>query len=140
MKLTRRGFAFVLPWLLISCRSRKGLVGLDFTPLPSPSGRYHLNVTVNQSNADPTTYLCLVIHLLDEQGQELAIFQTHASHRMKWAIGWMPPTDVVVLSSRDVGTVAWTVNPNEFEPVPVNPAMLKWAEQLQTAKYGSDGS
>ncbi|MGK7888186.1 MAG: hypothetical protein AB4042_02565 [Leptolyngbyaceae cyanobacterium] len=133
MKRTRRGLMFALPLFLISCRQP----AFVFAPLPSPSGQYFVDVTVNQSNTDPATYLCLVLHLLDGQRQERSRLQTTASNRMKWAIGWMPDPDIVVLYSSDIGTTAWSVSTGDFEAMTVSPAIRRWGEQLKSDKYGN---
>ena len=78
-------------------------------PIASPSGDMTLTPSVNQSNADPTKYLCVAFYIHDKSGVLLHSIQSSASDTSKWAIGWFDD-DTIVLYSSDIGTYAWQLS------------------------------
>jgi ABC-type phosphate/phosphonate transport system substrate-binding protein len=68
----------------------------------SPDGTMSLLTSVNQSKANPTRYLCLVVDITDSTGKSLHHEVTPASDTQRWSIQWVS-NDEVLLKSSDVG-------------------------------------
>jgi hypothetical protein len=68
----------------------------------SPDGTMSLTTSVNQSNANPTRYLCVVVDITDSAGTKLHHEVTPASDTHRWSIQWIT-NDEVLLKSSDVG-------------------------------------
>ena len=62
-----------------------------------------LATSVNQSKADPTRYLCVVVDITDSSGKSLHHEVTPASDTQRWSIQWVS-NDEVLLRSSDVGS------------------------------------
>ncbi len=116
---------------LLGCGSRRYPIKTDI----SPSGKYQIKATINTDESDRTKYLCVKLHLLDVQGKELSQLQTGASHRMKWALGWMDDDDIVVLYSSDIGTYAYKTENNTLVNIKTTDAIINRGEQLKKLKY-----
>jgi len=69
----------------------------------SPDGTMTLATSVNQSKANPTRYLCVVVDITDSAGKTLHHEVTPASGTQRWSIGWVS-NDEVLLKSSDVGS------------------------------------
>src|SRR3954471_18438103 len=69
----------------------------------SPDGTMTLATSVNQSKANPTRYLCVVVDITDSAGKTLHHEVTPASDTQRWSIRWVT-NDEVPLTSSDVGT------------------------------------
>lgn len=106
-----------------------------FHPVPqrdlkSPSGKYLLTATVDRNTST------VRLHLKDPKGQPLASQRTTASDVMKWALGWMPAADTVVLYSSDAGTLCYAVTPaGKLSAIKVTPALDHRAQELKKEKY-----
>ena len=68
----------------------------------SPDGTMTLTTSVNQSRAEPTRYLCVVVDITDASGRTLHHEVTPASDTQRWSIRWMG-NDAIMLESADVG-------------------------------------
>jgi hypothetical protein len=86
---------------LVGCSSTPNLV-----PIPSPDGKLTVVPTINQSQNDPTKYLCVRFAIVDGKGKILHQEHTSASVRMKWSLKWQG-NDKIVLKSADIGTYIW---------------------------------
>ena len=62
-----------------------------------------LATSVNQSKANPTRYLCVVVDITDSAGKALHDEVTPASDTQRWSISWVS-NDEVLLKSSDVGS------------------------------------
>lgn len=78
----------------------------NLAPIPSPDSRLTIVPTINQSQSDPTKYLCVRFAIVDGKGKILHQEQTAASTRMKWSLKWQS-NDKIVLKSADIGTFVW---------------------------------
>lgn len=83
----------------------------NLAPMPSPDGKLNLVPTINQSQNDPTKYLCVHFAIMDAKGKVLHQEQTSASSRMKWSLNWQG-NDKIVLKSADIGTYTWQRQPD----------------------------
>jgi len=67
--------------------------------------------SIEQSQTDPTAYLCVVFEIRNKQGRVLYKENTHASDRMRWNMDWIS-TNKVRLASSDNGTYFWEQQTN----------------------------
>ena len=105
--------------------------------IESPSKNYFINATVNKNKDDKTKYLCLVLHLYDDSKKEIDKYQTGASDRMKWALGWFKEDDIIVLYSSDIGIVAWKITNNKLLIIDeISGEIIKRGIELKEIKYG----
>jgi hypothetical protein len=74
--------------------------------VPSPDGLHVAIASVNNSQADPTTYRCVRIEIRQLDGAVVYSDQTNASARMRWSLEWLSD-DLLLLSSADVGDLYW---------------------------------
>jgi hypothetical protein len=74
--------------------------------MPSPSGKYIL--AVNES-ARPNEPPRISIGLRDAAGNALDVFCTDVPVNTKWAVGWAPGKDMIVLGS-DKGTTVYIIS------------------------------
>jgi hypothetical protein len=72
----------------------------------SPNGLWVVIASVNESQADPTTYLCVGIEIRQLDGSVVYRDQTSASARMRWSIEWLDDT-TIHLASSDIGDLYW---------------------------------
>ena len=72
----------------------------------SPSGMLIAIASVNESQDDPTTYLCVRIEIRQLDGAVVYRDQTTAAARMRWSVEWLSD-DLLLLSSADVGDIYW---------------------------------
>ena len=118
--------------VLVGCRKKA-----SNAPVISPSGQYHVGATVNRDKAEKTKYLCLKLHLINPAGKEVPSLQTGVSATMKWALGWMPEEDIVVLYSSDVGTLAYKIGAEgDWRKIQPNDEIIRRGKQLKEDKYG----
>jgi hypothetical protein len=68
----------------------------------SPDGTMTVSTSVNQSKANPTRYLCVVVDITDSTGKVLHHEVTPASDMQRWSIQWVS-NDEALLKSSDVG-------------------------------------
>jgi len=68
----------------------------------SPDGTMSLSTSVNQSKADSTRYLCVVVDITDSAGKTVHHEVTPASTTQRWSIQWVS-NDEVLLKSSDIG-------------------------------------
>ncbi len=87
-------------FLLLGCTERRS------NSISSPDGSLTLVTSINDSQEDPTKYLCVKFQIVDSTGMVLYEEQTGASDRMRWSMQW-DGNQRVVLNSSDIGTVAW---------------------------------
>lgn len=102
-------------------------------PIQSPSGEYSVFATIEEVSL-------IKLHLTNKEGVELHTVNSGASDAMKWALGWMPGENIVVLQSSDVGTRAYDIVDNRlvarsdaFE----NKRIQARAKILKAQKYGN---
>lgn len=130
--------------LVAGCSPRVGRAPMKFgssaaalQPIPSPNQERMLHLAVNQSKADMTRYLCLRVDVKDQSGATSHSIQTPASDGMKWAIGWMDDS-TIVLNSRDIGARAWKlVEGGAAQELPVSEEIVEFGTKAFAAKYGS---
>jgi hypothetical protein len=79
--------------------------------IPSPNGFMTLHTWIENRKSDPTTYLCVVFQIRDENGRVLHEENTRASDAMRWRMSW-DSDNVVRLESSDIGTYFWQLQPN----------------------------
>ena len=101
----------------------------------SPSDVFVVAAIPNESKADPRKYRCIRLILENRNGNSLSAVQTGASDGQKWAVGWMPTGDIVVLQSSDIGTQAFTVQSNALVQTTITAEIEARAKQLKQAKY-----
>lgn len=113
--------------LLNSCGQK------EHSPIQSPSGEYSIFATIEEVSL-------IHLHLTNKEGVELDTVYSGASDAMKWALGWMPDEDVVVLQSSDIGTRGYDIVDNRlvakskaFEDKRIQAR----AEELKSEKYGN---
>lgn len=132
VKIMRKLILIILSLILFTgCESQQFLEEIE----QSPSGKYKIKVTINTDESDKAKYLCLKLHLLDTQNNELTNLQTGASHRMKWVVGWMPNDDIIVLYSSDIGTYAYKIEGNILKNIQTTDLVIKRGEELKKMKY-----
>jgi hypothetical protein len=61
-----------------------------------------LTTAVNQSKANPSRYLCVIVEITDSAGTTLHHEVTPASNTQRWSIAWVS-NDEVLIKSSDVG-------------------------------------
>jgi hypothetical protein len=116
--------------VLFSCRGTENRVFI------SPSKRYQLQFSINESNADLTKYKCIVLKLYNSDGELLSTLLTGASDYSKWSIGWHPVNDTIILGSRDIGNHAYRiVNSKSLEQIKIIPELNRLADSIFNKKY-----
>ena len=70
--------------------------------MKSPDGTLTLSWSVNDSQANPTRYLCVVVDITDSAGKTLHHEVTPVSDRIRWSPQWVS-NDEVMLKSSGVG-------------------------------------
>lgn len=102
----------------------------------SPSGKHSVFATVNRTDQNRPDYAYVVIHLADTTSNELHVYRSRAGNANKWALGWMPNEDIVILQSSDVGSMAFQIeNDSLVEISPISGEMAIRAEILKAEKY-----
>ncbi|MDK3159577.1 hypothetical protein QPK87_23810 [Kamptonema cortianum] len=105
-------------------------------PVKSPSENYAVFATVNRTDRNKPNYACVMIHLLDADGKELEVLKSKAGDVQKWALGWMTDSDVVVLYSSDVGSMAFEIVEGTLKEIsPLSEDMKSRAADLKAEKY-----
>jgi hypothetical protein len=102
-------------------------------PITSPSGEYRIFATIEEVSL-------IKLHLTNKEGVELHAVNSGASDAMKWALGWMPGENVVVLQSSDIGTRAYDIVDNRLVAKPgafENKRIQARAKILKSQKYGN---
>ena len=77
--------------------------GQGVPPQKSPDGKFTLVTSVNQSNADPRRYLCVIVDIKDSAGKTVYHKVTPASDTQGWSIRWLD-NNKIQLASSDIGT------------------------------------
>ena len=129
---------------LVGCSPRAARMPVKFgssaaalQPIESPDKEHVLHLSVNQSQADPTRYLCVKIDVQNQSGQITHTIQTPASDGMKWAVGWLNDS-TVVLNSRDIGLRAWKLAATgSVQELSVTREMTEFGEKVFSKKYRS---
>jgi hypothetical protein len=89
------------------CGCKSAVVEKDLgLRMPSPSGKYIL--AVNES-AKPNEPPQISLELRDTAGNALDVARTDVAANTKWAVGWAPGEDVMVVSS-DKGTSVYIIS------------------------------
>jgi len=115
---------------LASCRS------VEHGDLVSPSGRYQLSFDINDNRNDGTKYKCVILKVYNTHGLLLSTFQTGASDYSKWAVGWHPINDTVILNSSDIGTYTYMItNAGVLKEIKITPDLSKLADSIFNQKY-----
>jgi hypothetical protein len=95
--MKRTPIALIVSLLLAGCGR-----GPSPPSLKSPDGMLTLSTSVNQTKADRTQYLCVIIDIVDSTGKTLHHEVTPASDVHRWSIQWVT-NDELLLKSSDVG-------------------------------------
>ncbi len=96
----------------------------------SPSGTYFISAIVYEG--------IVFVRLSSKERKQLHQIRSGTSVYQKWAIGWMPDRDTVVLYSSDIGTLAYDVIGDELirvQPPNQYPDVMRRGEDLYTMKY-----
>ena len=102
----------------------------------SPSKRYRLQFDINESHKDPLKYKCVVLRLYNSSGKLLDTFQTGVSDYSKWAIGWHPLNDTIIVNSKDIGCYAYKIsNSKALEKIHVTANLKELADSIFNKKY-----
>jgi hypothetical protein len=102
----------------------------------SPSKHYQLQFDINDSHENMITYKCVRLKLYNLSGELLSTFQTGASNYSKWATGWHPLNDTIILNSKDIGTYAYKINHSQtLEEVKITPELNQLADNIFNRKY-----
>ena len=102
--------------------------------LPSPSTHYFIKTSVNRSISRRKDYALIKLHLYQSKIQHLDSLTTDASDVMAWAVTWVAP-DTIALYSSDVGTQAWMIAQQKFQPVKVTSIIQQKAASAYKEKY-----
>ena len=94
------------PLLIAGCRRSSAPAAQK-----SPDGSMTLTTAVNQSDVDPTRYLCVIVDIADERGRTLYHEVTPASDTMRWSVRWVSDREILLKSS-DVGVYHIRRRPN----------------------------
>ena len=116
--------------LVLSIATLVGCGARNEALLNSPSGKYATLATVQDS--------IVYVQLHSKEGKELHEVRSGASEYQKWAIGWMPEHDTVVLYSADFGTLAYEVVGGRLlriEDVQSDSALVQRGQELYANKY-----
>ena len=76
----------------------------------SPSGKYSFFTSVNRTDRSKKDYASVIIHLLDNSGKQILMFDTRAGDFSSWAVGWDHERDTLVLFSGDIGNFAYKID------------------------------
>jgi hypothetical protein len=76
----------------------------------SPSKRYALKVQVSKNKKDPVNYNCVMITLYNGSKKKIDSVKTGATNDEKWAVGWYPGRDTIILNSADIGVYAFCLS------------------------------
>lgn len=118
--------------LLFFCSCRR----ISQEPLPSPSGLFKLKIDLNKDRKDKTKYDCLRFTLYDKNDKKITTLQTDASDYMKWAVGWCPHKDTILLNSRDIGTYAYHLTSDQWlDTIRLTPDLDSIADTIFFRKY-----
>lgn len=102
----------------------------------SPSGRLTVEIYVG-GRLDKNDRYNLTFRLVNSNSIEYDYLSTSVSDIMKWAFVWYDD-DIVILDSHDVGTQAWSVTKNRFQPILVTKEMFELGEKAFKEKYSND--
>lgn len=91
----------LLPFLVIFSKGCGRGQGVQ--PQKSPDGKFTLVTSVNQSNADPQRYLCVIVDIKDSAGKTVYHGVTPASDTQGWSIRRLD-NNKIQLASSDTGT------------------------------------
>ena len=103
----------------------------------SPSGRYRIVATIDQAADRAEQHPHIFLRLLDSSGRELFVVDSRASDYQKWALGWMPDSDTVVLYSSDIGTRVYAIENGQLLGIGVTASSQARACQLYEIRYES---
>ena len=119
------------------CGSPLGSSATALKAIASPSNAMTLTPSVNQSEADPTKYLCVAFDIHDKSGGLRHSIQSSASDTSKWAIGWFDDATIVLYSS-DIGTYAWQLSDDgkisQMNP-PLPGELNEYGDRIKASKY-----
>lgn len=101
----------------------------------SPSGKLTVEIYVGD-RLDKNDKYNLTFRLVNNNSIEYDYLNTRASDIMKWAFVWYND-DIIILDSHDVGTQAWTVTENRFQPIPATKEMFELGEKAFKEKYSN---
>lgn len=122
----------VLPFLfLINCQSENK----NSTKIISPSAKYYLTTSVNNTDESKEDYAYVIINLFDAAGNFKTAINTNAANYSKWAVGWDTQKDTVIFYSSDIGTFAWKLNLDSLKKINVTTTIKETAQQINLSKY-----
>ncbi|WP_133257081.1 hypothetical protein [Hymenobacter edaphi] len=110
-------------------------------PFPSPSGAYAVVAKVNRMHKERDDYADVKLLLLNREKQVIDSVNSKAGDASKWAAGWMPNGDTVVLYSADIGSKAWSIKDNHLREINLYAdtlkcrVIMKRANALKIEKY-----
>ena len=99
--------------------------------VPSHTGRYFLNSTVNRTEPPREDFGLVIVHVKDSTGKELAILNTKVGDAMQWHVGWSQYGDTIILWSSDIGNKAWVIENNTVSEVPMTPSLNEQADWMK---------
>jgi hypothetical protein len=101
----------------------------------SPTGKYYLIASVNQTDKSKDDYADLTISLYSSDGQTLTKLNTNAGDFSKWAINWDRKQDTVIMNSSDIGIYAWRIENKELKPINLTGNLKSRADEIKKEKY-----
>ena len=106
--------------------------------ISSPSGLYKLKIDLNKGKADKAKYDCVLLTLYDKDFKEITKLQTRASNNIKWAVGWYPNKDTIIVNSKDIGIYAYhLMDTKHLDTITVTNDTNSIAETILQKKYAS---
>lgn len=129
--LSMKNTLVLLSLFLFCCRSDKQLE----EKINSPSKKYHITTTVNNTDKSRDDYAHLVIHLFNADENLMTSLITKSGDFSKWAVGWHSSNDTVVLYSSDIGSYAWAIERDSLKPISMTEDLKQVASTLKLKKY-----
>ena len=137
MKVRQTILSLILLLYLTNCRLGNSRHFSDYKSekIISPTKKYYLITTVNQTNKSKDDYAEVLIHLYNSGGQLKLTFNTKAGDANKWAVGWDQTKDTIILFSSDVGSSAWRIENSQLKNIELTGELNSRATALKQEKY-----
>ncbi len=100
--------------------------GKQIPSFPSYDGTFLLQPRVSNG--------LVFLDISESQSAKAITIETTASDYQKWAAGWFPNSNIVLLYSSDIGTYGWQ-HKNSWVPIELTWEMEKFAEKLYKTEY-----
>lgn len=101
----------------------------------SPSGKYYIITTVNQTDKSKNDYADVYISLFSNDGVLKNKFNSKAGDFNKWAIGWDSDGDTIIMNSSDIGMRAWRLENDQPIQIEITEKIKSRAKILKAEKY-----